>query len=40
MTLQRTAVQGFPIISGDGRRMLEGYIKRTEMEYVLGTSIS
>jgi chloride channel 3/4/5 len=36
--LKRTAVQGFPIISGDDQRMLEGYIGRTEVEYVLGAS--
>jgi hypothetical protein len=38
--LEHTAVQGFPVISGDSRHMLEGYIKRAEMEYVLSASIS
>ncbi|KAF8518751.1 Cl-channel protein [Gautieria morchelliformis] len=33
--LERSAVQGYPIISGDGRRMLEGYIGRTEIQYIL-----
>lgn len=33
--LEGTPVQGFPIISVDGQRMLEGYIGRTEVEYVL-----
>ncbi|KAF8520392.1 Cl-channel protein [Hysterangium stoloniferum] len=34
--LESTTVQGFPIISVDGERMLNGYIGRTEVEYVLG----
>lgn len=35
--LEQTTVHGFPIVSGDNHRMLEGYIGRTEMEYVLGS---
>ncbi|KAF8588706.1 Cl-channel protein [Ramaria rubella] len=36
--LQRTSFQGFPIVSSDGRRTLEGYIGRTEIKYVLEKS--
>lgn len=36
--LDNTDVRGFPIVSNDGRRTMMGYIGRTELRYVLGTS--
>jgi len=37
--LDQTSVQGFPIVSNDGKRLLEGYISRTDIENILGTSV-
>ncbi|GJE92775.1 Cl-channel protein [Phanerochaete sordida] len=34
-TLNSTAVQGYPIVSNDGRNILMGYIGRAELRYVL-----
>lgn len=34
--LARTDVKGFPIISTDGRRILMGFIERTDLRYILG----
>ncbi|KAF7357806.1 Chloride channel protein [Mycena venus] len=37
-TLAATAFKGFPLVSGDGTRVLGGYIGRTELMYVLERS--
>ena len=36
--LSRTDVKGFPIISADDRRILMGFIDRSELLYILGTT--
>ncbi|GJJ06304.1 hypothetical protein Clacol_000495 [Clathrus columnatus] len=33
--LQQTSVKGFPVVSSDGQNILEGYLGRSEIEYVL-----
>ncbi|KIJ49687.1 hypothetical protein M422DRAFT_777607 [Sphaerobolus stellatus SS14] len=33
--LEDTTVHGYPVVSNDGRRLLKGYIGRSEIEYVL-----
>ena len=35
-TLASTNVNGFPIVTSDGRQTLVGYIGRTELRYVIG----
>ena len=37
--LASTEAKGFPIISNDEKRLLLGYIGRTELRYVIGTQI-
>ncbi|EKM54714.1 uncharacterized protein PHACADRAFT_197144 [Phanerochaete carnosa HHB-10118-sp] len=34
-TLSSTAVQGYPVVTNDGRNILSGYIDRAELRYVL-----
>ena len=36
--LENADVKGFPIVSNDGKRILMGYIGRTDLRYVIGES--